>query len=186
MSDEDVINKTKNKMSKTFKKLEIELSQIRTGIASSALFDNIKVDYYDNLSPLNQVANISSPEPRIVVIQPWDKALISKIEKAILKSDLALNPVSDGKILRINIPPLTDERRKELIKLVKNTAESGKISIRNIRRDSLEEIKKSKKSSEISEDEEKKISSAIQKTTDNIIKDIDVLIVKKQEEINEE
>lgn len=182
---DSVLKSHEEKMKKTIKNLEEEFNNLRTGRASAALFDKIKVDYYGNPSPLNQVANISVPEARLVVIQPWDKGLIGEIEKAIQKSELSLNPASDGKVIRISIPPLTEERRKELVKHAKSIAEQSRVAIRNIRRDGNDELKKMEKASDISEDDLKRGEDDIQKLTDSYIKDINTLLDGKEKEIME-
>ncbi len=174
-----------DRMKKTIKNLEEEFNNLRTGRASASLFDKIRVDYYGTPTPLNQVANISIPEARLVVIQPWDKALIGEIEKAIQKSELSLNPANDGKVIRISIPPLTEERRKELVKHAKQIAESSRVAIRNIRRDANDELKKMEKASEISEDDLKRGEDNTQKLTDNYIKDINDILDAKEKEIME-
>jgi len=172
-------------MKKSIRALEEEFQTIRTGRASSAVFEKIKVDYYGNPTPLNQVATISIPEARLVVIQPWDKSVISEIEKAIQKSELSLNPMNDGKVIRINIPPLTEERRKEFVKVAKNAAEQARVAIRNIRRDANDEVKKSQKSSDISEDDEKRLEDSIQKLTDKYVEEVNNLLEEKEKEILE-
>lgn len=172
-------------MKKSIKALEEEFQTIRTGRASSAVFEKIKVEYYGNPTPLNQVATISIPEARLVVIQPWDKSVISEIEKAIQKSELSLNPMNDGKVIRINIPPLTEERRKEFVKVAKNAAEQARVAIRNIRRDANDELKKSQKNGDISEDDEKRLEESIQKLTDTYVEEINQLLETKESEILE-
>jgi ribosome recycling factor len=174
-----------DRMKKTIASLKDGYAALRTGRASAALFDKIKVDYYGEKSPLNQTANISVPEARLIVIQPWDKALIGEIEKAILASDLSLNPSNDGKVIRISIPPLTEERRKELVKQAKAQAEQNRVSIRNIRRDGNEELKKLLKDKELTEDEESKNSEELQKLTDSYIKQIETALEEKESEILE-
>jgi ribosome recycling factor len=174
-----------DKMKKSINALKDEFNTIRTGRASAALFDKVKVEYYGEPTPLNQVATISVPESRLVVIQPWDKALIGEIEKAIQKSELSVNPNNDGKVVRINIPPLTEERRKEYVKMAKNTAEQSRVAIRNIRREANDELKKIQKSGEISEDDEKRGIDDIQKLTDKFIEDINKLLAEKEKEIME-
>lgn len=176
---------TEEKMKKTVKALQDEFKSVRTGRASSALFDKIQVDYYDQKVPLSQVATISVPEARLVVIQPWDRSVLAEIEKAIQKSELSVNPNNDGKVIRINIPPLTEERRKEMVKLAKNMGEKSKVSIRNIRRDANEEFKKLQKDSEISEDESKRAIEDTQKLTDSYIEQINKLLEAKEKEILE-
>ena len=180
-----VIDSTEEKMKKTLANLKDGFSGLRTGRASSALFDKIKVDYYGEKSPLNQVANISVPEARLIVIQPWDKNLIVEIEKAIRSSELSLNPSNDGKVIRIAVPPLTEERRKELVKFAKNQAEQSRVSIRNIRREGIDELKKMQKDSVITEDDESKASADMQRLTDSYINNINQVLEEKEKEIME-
>lgn len=182
---ESIKSKAEEKMKKTLATLGEEFIVIRTGRASSALFEKISVDYFGQSTPLNQVATISVPEARLVVIQPWDKSVINDIEKAIQKSELSLNPNNDGKVIRISIPPLTEERRKELVKTAKNVAEKYRVAMRNIRRDANEELKKKLKNSEITEDQEKQAADHIQKITDNYINDINKKLEVKEKEIME-
>ena len=165
--------------------LKKEFAGIRTGRASMALLDGIVVDYYGTPTPVQQLASLTIPESRQIAIQPWEQKLIPEIEKAIMKSDLGLTPMNDGKTIRINIPILTEERRKQLVKLVKKRAEESKIAVRNIRRDSNEELKKLEKDEHISEDEVKKEHDEIQKITDSFIKRIDELAEHKEKEIME-
>jgi ribosome recycling factor len=172
-------------MKKTVQSLKDNFASLRTGRASASLFDKIRVDYYGEKSPLNQVANISIPEARLIVIQPWDKALIGEIEKAIRSSELSLNPSNDGKVIRVSIPPLTEERRKELVKQAKNQAEQSRVAIRNIRRDGNEELKKLLKDSELTEDEEGKGSEELQKLTDSYIAKVNQALEEKEKEIME-
>jgi ribosome recycling factor len=176
---------TEEKMKKTVKALQDEFKSVRTGRASSALFDKILVDYYDQKVPLSQVATISVPEARLVVIQPWDRSVLAEIEKSIQKSELSVNPNNDGKVIRINIPPLTEERRREMVKLAKNMGEKSRVSIRNIRRDANEEFKKLQKDSEISKDEAKRAIEDTQKLTDSYIEQINKLLEAKEKEILE-
>lgn len=173
------------RMKKTIAALKDEFAAIRTGRASTALFEKLRVDYYGEKTPLSQVANISIPEARLVVIQPWDRTMIGEIEKAIQKSELSLNPSNDGKVIRLAIPPLTEERRKEFAKLAKNSAESSRVAIRNIRRDGMEDIKKHQKDGEMSEDEAVKAEDELQKLTDAYIKDINKILEDKEKEIME-
>ncbi len=180
-----VIKNAESRMKKSVAALSSEFNSIRTGRASSALFDKIKVDYYGQPTPLSQVATVSVPEARLVVIQPWDKGLLNEIERAIQKSELSVNPNNDGKVLRINIPPLTEERRKELVKVAKNVAEQSRVAIRNIRRDANDELKKMEKSSDITEDEAKRGEDEIQKLTDTYVKEINALLAEKEKEIME-
>jgi ribosome recycling factor len=158
---------------------------VRTGRASISLLDGIKVDYYGTQTPLNQLATLSVPEPRLITIQPWDATVIKEIEKAIMKSDLGLTPVNDGKIIRVSIPPLTEQRRVELVKVVKKMAETCKVSIRNHRRDFNEDLKQKKKDKEVSEDEFFKGQKEVQDITDDYIKKSDELTQTKEKEILE-
>ena len=180
-----VIDSTEEKMKKTVASLKENFATLRTGRASAALFDKIRVEYYGEKSPLNQVANISIPEARLIVIQPWDKSLIGEIEKAIRSSELSLNPSNDGKVIRIAVPPLTEERRKELVKLAKNQAEQSRVSIRNIRRDGNEELKKLLKDAAITEDDESKGTADLQKLTDSYINKVNQVLEEKEKEIME-
>lgn len=182
---QNILKQAEEKMTKSVASLKDDFNTIRTGRASAALFDQIKVDYYGQLTPLNQAANISIPEARLVVIQPWDRSLLGEIEKAIQKSELSVNPNNDGKVIRINIPPLTEERRKEYVKIAHNMAEQARIAVRNIRRDSNENLKKMEKSSEISEDDEKRGTDEIQKCTDTHIEEINAMLEEKEKEIME-
>jgi ribosome recycling factor len=172
-------------MKKSLQALHDEFKTLRGSRASQALFEKIRVDYYGQKVPINQVATISIPEARQVIIQPWDRSVLGEIEKAIQKSELSVNPNNDGKVIRINIPPLTEDRRKELVKLTKNMAESARVAIRNHRRDANEEIKKAQTSSELSEDEAKKATDEIQKLTDRNIEEVNKLLEAKEKEILE-
>lgn len=182
---EAIKSDAKERMEKAIGSLKKELSTIRAGRANPSLLDKIVVEYYGAHTPLNQLANITTPDPRTLIIQPWDKSVASEIEKAILKSELGLTPNNDGVVIRINIPSLTEERRKELVKLVKKTGEESKVAIRNIRRDGNEELKKIEKSGEISEDESRRTQDEIQKLTDKYIDEVDKLVSHKEEEIME-
>jgi ribosome recycling factor len=182
---DDIYQDTKDSMSKSIEALERELKRVRTGRASLSILDGIKVDYYGTLTPLNQMATLAVPESRLITIQPWDVSVIKDIEKAILKSDLGLTPANDGKILRISIPPLTEERRKELVKLVHKICEEHKVSVRNVRRDSNELLKSLKKDGDISEDEAFKAQDEVQKITDEHVKLIDECYTNKEKEILE-
>jgi len=181
----ETITQAEERMKKTLTNLKDGFSTLRTGRASAALFDRIRVDAYGDKSPLNQIANISIPEARLIVIQPWDKGLIGEIEKAIRTSELSLNPSNDGKVIRISIPPLTEERRKDLAKQAKNTAEQCRVAIRNIRRDGNDELKKLLKDSKITEDEESKTVEELQKLTDNYIGKVNQVLEEKEKEIME-
>ncbi|UII57442.1 ribosome recycling factor [Cytobacillus spongiae] len=178
-----VIDHTKERMSKAIQAYSRELASIRAGRANASLLDRISVDYYGAPTPVNQLAGISIPEARMLVIQPYDKTVLGDIEKAILKSDLGLNPANDGSIIRLTIPPLTEERRKELVKLVKKESEEAKVGIRNIRRDANDDLKKLEKNGEITEDELRGYSDDIQKLTDENINQIDSLTKEKENEI---
>ena len=180
-----IMQNSEIRMKKSIAALETDFNSLRTGRASTALFDKIRVDYYGQTTPLSQIASISVPEARLIVIQPWDKSLLNVIEKALLKSELSINPNNDGKLIRINIPPLTEDRRKELVKLAKNTAESSRVAIRNIRRDAIEDIKKLEKQKEISEDQLKLGQDKIQKLTDKYVADINSILENKEHEIME-
>ena len=181
----DTITSAEERMKKTLASLKDGFSALRTGRASAAIFDKLRLDAYGEKTPINQVANISIPEARLIVIQPWDKGLIGEIEKAIRTSELSLNPSNDGKVIRISIPPLTEERRKELVKLAKNNAEQSRVAIRNIRRDGNEELKKLLKDSKISEDEESKSAEELQKLTDAYIGKANQILEEKEKEILE-
>ena len=173
----------KAKMEKTLEGIKNEMNTIRTGRASAAMFDKVRVDYYGQKSPLNQVTQISIPEARTVVISPFDKSLISDIEKAILVADLGLNPSNDGKVIRISIPALTADRRKELVKQAKSMAENYKTTIRNVRRDGNDDLKKQQKAGEITEDQLKKETDDLQKLTDKYIAEIQTVCDAKEKEI---
>lgn len=175
----------RQKMEKSINLLNQEFAKIRTGRATPALLDGVKVEYYDSLLPLNQVASISIPEPRLIVIQPWDKQALSAIEKAIYKADIGLTPNNDGNVIRLSLPPLTAERREELVKLIQKLAEECRVAIRNIRRDANNELKKTEKEKKISEDESFKAQELIQKMTDEYIKKVDEILKKKEKEIRE-
>jgi len=173
------------KMERTIESLGRELATIRTGRASLSILDGITVEYYGSQSPLNQVATLSIPESRLIVIQPWDPSGIKDIEKAIMRSDLGLTPNNDGKVIRIPIPPLTEERRIQLVKVVKRNGEDGKVAIRNIRRDAISDAKEFEKEKAISEDELHRAQDEIQKITDRYIQKVDELIEKKEKEVLE-
>jgi ribosome recycling factor len=180
-----VLVSCEDRMKKTLASLKDGFGSIRTGRASASLFDKIRVDYYGNKSALNQVANISVPEARLIVIQPWDKNLIGEIEKAIRSSELSLNPSNDGKVIRISIPPLTEDRRKELAKLAKTQTEQGRVAVRNIRRDGNDELKKLLKDGDLTEDEEAKQGEELQKLTDAYITRLNQALEEKENEIFE-
>lgn len=173
------------KMKKTIHALQESLSTVRAGRASAAVLDKITVDYYGVPTPIPQVGTVSVPEPRTLVIQPWDASIIKEVEKAILKSDLGLTPNNDGKLLRLNFPPLTEERRRELVKQVHKYAEEAKVAVRAVRRDALEDYKKQKKNGDITEDDLKDVEDDIQKLTDGYIKDVESIASDKEKEILE-
>ena len=181
----EIKKKTMEKMEGTIEHLRMEMTGMRTGRASIALLDTVRVDSYGTLMPIRQVATLSTPESRLILIQPWDITLVPVIEKAILSSGLGLNPTQDGKVIRINIPPLTEERRKELVRLVKKIGEDARVAIRNHRRDANEESKKAQKGGRLSEDDLRKAQDEIQKVTDQHIRKIDEILKKKEEEILE-
>lgn len=181
----NINNKSRDKMEQTINVFKKELGAIRTGRASLSIFEGLTVDYYGTPTPISQVASLSVPESRLIIIQPWEQRIIPEIEKAIQTSALGLTPANDGKIIRVPIPALTEERRKEIVKLVKKMAEDSRVAIRNIRRDSNEEIKKAGKESNASEDEIKKTQDEIQKLTDQYIHKIDEILKKKEQEIME-
>ncbi len=182
---ESIYQETRDNMGKSLEALRNELNKVRTGRASLTILDGIRVDYYGTQTPLNQMATLSVPESRLIAIQPWDVSVIKEIEKAILKSDLGLTPSNDGKIIRISIPPLTEERRKELVKVINKISEDHKIAVRNIRRDSNELLKGLKKDGDISEDDAFKAQDQVQKITDEHIKLIDDVNKDKEKEILE-
>jgi ribosome recycling factor len=182
---EDVFQKFQEEMEKTIGALNKSFSRVRTGRASIALLDGIKVDYYGTATPINQVANVSVPESRQILIVPWDASIINAIEKAIQKSDLGVTPSNDGKTVRLAIPQLTEERRKEIAKTVKKMAEEGKIKLRNARRDANEELKTLKKNNKISEDEMFSAQEEVQKLTDLYIEKTDKILAAKEKEIME-
>lgn len=171
------------KMKKTIASLKDEYNALRTGRASASIFDKVKVDYYGEPTPLNQVATISIPEARSIIIQPFDKNLVGEIEKAIQKSELGLNPSNDGKLIRIAIPALTSERRKELVKQAKTIAENNRVAIRNIRRDGNDELKKMQKNGDLTEDGLRTAEESLQKSTDSYISEINTIFEQKEKEI---
>ncbi len=182
---DNVLQEAEERMQKSVDATAREMGRVRTGKASPSLLDGIKVDYYTNMVPINQAATISVPEPRMIVIQPWEKKMVPEIVKTIMRSDLGLNPVAEGNIIRLPIPPLTEDRRKELVKQVKNSIEEGRVAIRNIRRDANEQLKKAEKAKEISEDEMHRTTDKIQKLTDDHIKKLEEILEHKEKEIME-
>ncbi|MCP4346358.1 MAG: ribosome recycling factor [Desulfobacterales bacterium] len=182
---EDIYQETKDRMDKSITALKNELKSVRTGRASLSLLDGVRVDYYGTPTLLNQMASLSVPESRLITIQPWDVTVIKEIEKAILKSDLGLTPSNDGKIIRISIPALTEQRRKELVKIVSKMCEEHKVTVRNIRRDSNDMLKGFKKDGDISEDDAFKAQDQVQKITDEYVKLVDDIYKEKEKEILE-
>jgi ribosome recycling factor len=182
---DELYRKTEDHMKKTLELLAHELASIRTGKASAALLDSIKVNYYGQMVPVKQVANVAVPDPRLITIQPWDRALISEIEKAIRVSELGLNPQNEGGVIRLPVPPLTEERRRDLAKVVKRIGEDSKVAVRNVRRDANEKIKKLEKEHELSEDDMRAKQEAIQKLTDAFVHKVDEAIAAKEKEIME-
>ena len=182
---QDVINTAKEKMKKSCEVYEREMMSLRAGRANPQLLDRIMVDYYGTPTPINQIGNISSPEPRLLVIAPWEAKMIPQVEKAIQKSDLGLNPSNDGKLIRLVFPELNEERRKDLTKVASKGAEETKVAIRSIRRDAIEQIKKLKKNSEITEDDQRDAEEDMQKITDKAVKEVDDIFAKKEKEIME-
>ncbi len=181
----DILSDTEERMKKTIEHLRKDLASLRAGRANPAMLEKIMVDYYGQPTPINQLANITVPEARLLVIQPWDKTIIASIEKAIMKSDLGINPSNDGNVIRLAIPQLTEERRKELVKVIRKRAEEARVAVRNIRRDANELLKSGEKEKLISEDENKKGMDDIQKETDRHIKEIDSVLQGKEKEIME-
>lgn len=181
----DVILEMSEKMEKSVDTFKVELSKVRTGRASLSLLDDISVDAYGSMMPLNQVGTMTIPESRMIAIQPWDPQMIGAIEKAILKSSIGLTPISDGKVVRLNIPQLTEETRKDLVKQVKKVAEDFRVAVRNSRRDAIDTLKKQKKDKEISEDDMFKLQDEAQQETDSYIKQIDDITASKEKEVME-
>lgn len=185
MTVKEVQDTAKEKMGKTCDVYQREMVALRAGRANPKLLDRIMVDYYGTQTPINQMGNVSSPEPRLLVISLWDAKAIPLVEKAIQKSDLGINPMNDGKVIRLVLPELNEERRKELTKIARKSAEEAKVAVRSIRRDAIEQYKKLKKDSDITEDEERKAEEDMQKMTDKAIKDVDAICSAKEKEIME-
>jgi len=183
--EEKMLKETEGKMDKTLASLKTDLNKVRTGRASLSLFDDIRIDYYGTPTPLSQVATLSVPEPRLITIQPWDTSITAEIEKAILKSELGLTPASDGKIIRLPIPRLTEERRKDLVKVVKKMAEAGKVALRNLRREANEQLKGFEKNKKISQDQLHQLMEKVQISTDKYIEKVDAALAVKEKEILE-
>lgn len=179
-----VMKNAEERMKKAIESLKRELASLRAGRAAPSLLDRVQVDYYGTLTPLNQLGSVNTPDPRTLVVQPWDKSALEAIEKAILKSDLGLTPNNDGNIIRISIPPLTEERRTELVKMTRKSGEEAKVAVRNIRRDANDDIKKLEKT-DLSEDESRRYQEEIQKMTDRYVGEIDKVLANKEKEIME-
>lgn len=180
-----IVSDADHRMSKTVESFRLEISKIRTGKATTAILDGVRVDYYGTPSPLSQVANVTVLDVHTLSITPWDKSMVTVIDKAILASDLGLNPISDGTNLKIPIPPLTEERRKDFVKIVKKFGEDAKVALRNVRRDANEHLKKEEKDKKVTEDDRKHMEDEIQKVTDKHIGDVDEVIKRKEKEIME-
>ena len=185
MDIETILLDAEDRMEKAMSALEREFAKLRTGRASTSLVDGIKADYYGTPTPISQMASVAVPDSRTITIQPWDKGGIAVVEKAILKSDLGLTPVNDGKIIRISIPPLTEERRKELVKVSRKYGEEAKVAVRNVRRDANDSLKKLEKDKTITEDEQKKAEADVQKLTDKFVGEVDKKCAAKEKEIME-
>lgn len=176
---------SEKRMKKTIEALHVDMTKIRTGRANVGLLDHVQVDYYGALTPLSQIANITASDSRTILVTPWEKSMVAAVEKAILTSDLGLNPATSGNAIRVPMPPLTEERRKELIKVVRNEGEQGKVSVRNVRRDANNQLKELVKDKTISEDDERRAAEVIQKLTDKYIAEIDALLVEKEKDLME-
>ncbi len=179
----DVYSEAERKMKKSIDSIVDELGSIRTGKATPALLENVKVEAYDQKTPLNQLASISVPDPKTLLVQPWDKSIAGDIVKAIQAAELGFNPQVDANVIRVPIPPLSEERRKELVKLCKKIAEEGRVAIRNVRREANDRLKKAEKDKDISEDEQHKAADNIQKLTDDFVKKIDEMVEKKEKDV---
>jgi len=182
---EEVIKDARARMDKTLEALRTELAKVRTGKATTALLDGIKVDYYGNMTPINQVANVTVLDAHTLAITPWDKSIVSHVEKAILEANLGFNPVNDGTNLKVPVPPLNEERRRDFVKLVKKFGEDSKVAVRNVRRDANEHLKREEKNKKISEDQLKEAEDKVQKLTDEHIQKVDDLLKHKEKEIME-
>ena len=182
---QDHVKTTEERMEKSLAAFRRDLGTVRVGRAAPALLDKVVVEYYGTATPINQVASVSAPEPRLLVVQPWDKSSLASIEKALLKSDLGLTPSNDGNVIRLSIPQLTEERRVELTKMVRKIAEEGRVAVRNVRRDVNEEIKKLEKQAAVSEDESRRLQERIQDVTDRVVAEIDRLLAQKEREMLE-
>ena len=180
---QEVLKDAEERMKKALASLDKEFARLRTGRATTSLLDGVRVDYYGTPTPLDQIASVSTPDSRTITIQPWDRKAFNDVEKAILKSDLGLTPVNDGKIIRISIPPLTEDRRKDLAKVAKKYAEEAKVAVRNVRRDANQEVARLLKDKAITEDEDRRAQDEIQKLTDKAIKDVDEVVKLKEQEL---
>ncbi|MBE2266263.1 MAG: ribosome recycling factor [Flavobacteriales bacterium] len=186
MPVQDIVKASSDLMKQSVEHLEQQFAKVRTGRASAALVDSVRVDYYGSPTPISQVGGISTPDARTLVIQPWDAGTVSAIEKAILAANLGLTPQSDGQIIRITVPPLTEERRKDIVKQCKKMAEDAKLAVRNVRRDANEDLRKAEKTEHFSEDERKRGEDDVQKNTDRFVKDIDHLLAEKEQQVMNE
>lgn len=180
-----ILKDAEERMTKAVANLKKDLASLRAGRANPAMLDKVVVDYYGTPTPVTQLANVNAPEPRLLQIQPWDKGALKDIEKAIMQSDLGLTPTNDGIVIRIAVPPLTEERRKDLVKVANKSAEEAKVAIRNIRRDANDELKKLEKAGTISEDESRRHQETVQKTTDKFIAEVDRVVKEKEKDIME-
>lgn len=185
MNAKDILKNADDRMRKAVEVVREELVRIRTGKATTALLDTVKVDYYGSMVPLKQIANVSTPDVHTISVQPWEKTMMGPIEKAVQSANLGLNPTNDGNVVRVPIPPLNEERRRDLVKLTKKFGEEGRVAIRNVRRDAIEHLKKAEKDEHMSEDERKRAEQEVQKTTDKHIKEVDDLLGMKEKEIME-
>jgi ribosome recycling factor len=182
---DDILKTAEHKMTRAVEVLNTDLQSVRTGRASPALLDRIQVDYYGSPTPVNGVANITAPDPRMVVISPWDRGMLGPIEKAIQKSDLGINPTNDGQVIRLALPQLTEERRKDLVKQVHHRAEEARVAVRNCRRDAMDHLKKAEKEGGVSTEDERRAQDRLQKLTDQFIKRVDEVSKKKETEVME-
>jgi ribosome recycling factor len=185
MSADNILDDAQERMKKAVAATGRELATIRTGKASVSLLDSVRVRYYGNMVPLNQAASVSVPEPRLIIVQPWEKSMVADVAKAILQAELGLNPIVDGTLIRVPIPVLNEERRREMVRLVKKHAEDGRVAVRNVRRDANDHLKKAEKNKEISEDEHRRRHDEIQKLTDSFIAEIDQIVEAKEAEVME-
>jgi|SRR5215204_1371695 len=182
---DDILKSAEHKMTRAVEFLGNDLQSVRTGRAHPALLDKVQVDYYGSLTPLNGVANISAPDPRMVLVQPWDRSMLGPIEKAIQKSDLGINPSNDGQVIRLVLPQLTEERRKELVKQVHHRTEESRVAVRNVRREALDQLRKAEKDGGISQEDERRAQDRLQKLTDQYIKRLDDVSKRKETEVLE-